>query len=421
MLLVEDLIPIVKNTISTSIKHNTIRGYIGWSSCDNICIDMHDCLDICEKTFVAEEYLLVLEVASYILLSGVKLASSADSSSGMLTDVIVRTYQLIERCTKEIAKQDKQIRDVALGIIIKEAKKKAFDGWINWRYDLIKHGICLCDEVSAIKLEKTLDGFLTVIEGDCFPEYKKQEDMITRYLLHRHLYGKEATRDELYENIHISDLRIIAIKDAMEDSNFKEAEKLCKEKLVKDDDRSYRKNDPEDWDNILFDNYVAAGDTDKQIEQAKKILLFGNERFWETLKQIYKKAGVWKEKYPELLDELKRSNKSVCYRYVLIAENEKQRLLEDVTNNPYDLFYYGKHLIYDYPEQIYALCYKVISSNCAQARDRREYRKVTKDISQLIKWNGNDIAWKLIAELKQTYPKKPALIDELEKVERKLG
>jgi hypothetical protein len=63
----------------------------------------------------------------------------------------------------------------------------------------------------------------------------------------------------------------------------------------------------------------------------------------------------------------------------------------------------------------------VIIDNCAQARDRREYKKVTKQISQLIKWNGDNTARKLIAELKQTYPRKPALIEELEKVERKLG
>ena len=416
-----DLIPLVKNTISASIKCNTLRGYIGWTSCNNICMDMHDCLDMCEKTFATGKHLLVLEAATYILLSGVKLALYADSSSGMLTDVIMRTYELIGRCTKEIAKLDKQTRDMALGMLIKEAKKKVFDGWINWRYDLLKHGICLCDDKNAYRLEKTLDGFLAVIEEDYFPEYKKKEDMIARYLLHRHLNGIENTRDELYEHIYINELRIIAINDAIEEGNFKEAEKLCVEKLNKDDNQRYHMNDPEDWNNILYDIYVAAGDTDKQIEQARKLLLFGNEKFWEILKHIYKKAGTWEEKYPELLDELKSSKKSVCYRSVLISENEKQRLLDDVIEKPYDLFHYGKYLVMNYPEQIYSLCYKEIIDNCAQARDRREYKKVTKQISQLIKWNGGNTARKLIAELKQTYPRRPALIEELEKVERKLG
>lgn len=49
----------------------------------------------------------------------------------MLTDVIMCTYELIDQCTKEIGKQDKQMREQALALIIKEAKKNAFDGWTD--------------------------------------------------------------------------------------------------------------------------------------------------------------------------------------------------------------------------------------------------------------------------------------------------
>ena len=123
MIPTEDIISIVKNTITASIKCNTHRGYIGWSSCDNICLDM------CAETLEMRGYMVALEAATYILVSGVKLASHADSSSGMLTDVIMCTYELIEKCAKEIEKQDKQMRDQAFALIIKEARKSVFDGW----------------------------------------------------------------------------------------------------------------------------------------------------------------------------------------------------------------------------------------------------------------------------------------------------
>lgn len=73
---------------------------------------MHDCLDMCAETLEMSGYMVALEAATYILVSGVKLASHADSSSGMLTDVIMCTYELIEKCTKEIEKQDKQMRNM---------------------------------------------------------------------------------------------------------------------------------------------------------------------------------------------------------------------------------------------------------------------------------------------------------------------
>ena len=416
----EDIMSIVKNTMNASIHCNTIRNYIGRRSCDNICMDMHDCLNMLESPFDRGDYLTVLEAADYILVTGVKLASCADSSSGMLTDVVLCTFELIERCTLEIAKQDKQLRDAALGMILKEAKKKAFDGWPDWRYDLMKYAICLCDEKNAKKFENTLDAFMLELEKEDFPQYRKKEILVVRFLLHRHLYGKEAMREELYKHLDIKELCIIAINDAVEAQNFDEAERLCIEKANKDDTWNYRRHDPKDWNNILFDIYIGSGNIEKQICQARKILLYGNEDFWDTLKELYKKQGTWAEVYSELLDELKNSSQSVCYKKVLVKENEKQRLLEDVTEKPYDLFYYGKYLVKDYPKQIYDLCYKVITESCTQAKDRREYKKVTKQIAQLIKWKGKDTARDLIAELKQTYPRKPALIDELEKVEQNL-
>ena len=68
MIPTEDIMPIVKNTIAASIKCNTHRGYIGWSSCDNICMDMHDCLDMCAETLEMRAYLVALEATTYILI-----------------------------------------------------------------------------------------------------------------------------------------------------------------------------------------------------------------------------------------------------------------------------------------------------------------------------------------------------------------
>lgn len=353
---------------------------------------MYECLVLCEKALTKHEYMTALETAVYILTSGVKLASHADSSSGMLTDVILCTFEFIEKCTNEIGKRDKQMKDQALALIVKDAKKTVFDGWDNWRYDLLKCGICLCDEMNASKLEKALDTLLKALQDDPYPEYAEKEDLLVRYLLHRHLYGKDNTREELYQNISINELRIIAIRDAMDDKNYDEAEKLCLEKANEENQWHYRSRNPDDWNNLLYEIYRSANNTERQIAQAKKILFMENEKFWDVLKQIYTECGEWNKNYEPLLDELKASGQTICYRSILIAENEKKRLLEDVIENPYDLFTYGEHLVKEYPKQIYDLCYKEISEECTLAKDRRAYRKVTKKIAQLIKWNGNDTA-----------------------------
>lgn len=101
----------------------------------------------------------------------------------------------------------------------------------------------------------------------------------------------------------------------------------------------------------------------------------------------------------------------------MVEENEKKLLLEAVTENPYNLFYYAQFLVMDYPNEIYELCANYIREQCAQATDRRLYKKVCKDLLQLIKWKGNATAKLLVDEFKATYPRRSALLDELQKVE----
>ena len=406
----------VKETVRESIMHNTSRGFIGWSSCDRICMDMYSCLEEGSKLFQAGDCLEGLEVMLFIFVEGAKLASRADSSSGMLTDVMTHALRLIGDCAQELSGQEKQMRDQAFAGMMRVAKRKAFDGWYSWRYDLLKCMICLCDEKHAGKMERELEALLEKADGSVFPEFERHEIWTVRYLLHRHLRGKEAVRTELYEHIDIDELCRIAVRDAQKEEDYDEAERLCLDKVKTKGEWCYRSSDPEDWNNLLFEIYRASGDTAKQAQQAKKLLLYGNETFWDILKELYQAKGTWGESFAGLLCELKSSGRTACFRSILIRENEIKRLLDDLTENPDDLFSYGGYLAGDYPEELYALCRQVICDSCGQARNRKEYRKVIKQIRQLLEWGGTDTARELVEELGQTYPRRMARLDELQRL-----
>lgn len=407
----------IKEKVNSSIRHHTHRGFIGWSDCDSICLDMHECLEMCAKPWEEGEYLAALEAVVVILVSGVKLASYADSSSGMLTDVVLLSLDMVREYTEFLVDQDKEISEKAFSMILKESRKRAFRGWTDWQYQLLRCAVCLCDEKRARRLEKLFDTLLEQEEDRYGKDVRKQEDAAARYFLHRHLWGKDAVREELYANIGVRELCQIAIRDAMEAGDFREAEKLCRRKLGKEDSWSYRSSDPEDWNNILFQVYQASGNTKKQIAQAKKLLLYGNEHFWDVLKQLYQQQGMWEEKCQELLDDLKNSGRLICYRSILVEEKETKRLLDDLQAHPFDIFTYGSYLAQDYPEELFALCRQFVTTHCAQASNRREYRKVAKEIAQMVSWGGSSVAEELVDELKRTYSRKYALLDELEDVE----
>ncbi len=408
----------IKNKIDVSTKSYAVKFSVDYSECDNICIDMHGCLDACEELLEAGELLAALETYIYFLLSIVKLASNCNDSSKQLTYVVLHAYELIEKCTREIAKQERSVRGTALDLIISAADEETFHSWEHWRYDLLKCGICLCGKPGGKKLEKVLDNLQKNVEAEHPSDSEDRENYIVRYLLHRHLFGIKTSREELYEHINIEELRAIAVSDAVKSKDYAEAERLCLEKVKDEAICKYNKNDPKDWNNILYNIYDVTGDTEKRLAQAKKLLLWGNENLWDDIKQIYIKDGVWEEKYRELLEQLKNSNQTSCYRSVLLAENEMERLMDDVRENTQDWLYYCNFLVEIYPDKVYDLCYKIIWDECARGMIRRDYQKAIRNIYQLIAWKGQDKARELINDLKKIYKGKPALRDELEIVER---
>ena len=73
----------------------------------------------------------------------------------------------------------------------------------------------------------------------------------------------------------------------MEDKNYDEAEKLCLEKANAEETWHYHSSDPEDWNNVLYDIYKTANITESN-RTGKKLLLMGNEKFWDVLNRFIK-------------------------------------------------------------------------------------------------------------------------------------
>lgn len=413
-----ELLQTTRANINDSIRANTRRGFINWSGCDNICMDMDNMLDRCKLAFEQGRYIEALETAIYLLVAGVRLASRADSSSGMLSFTINESFKLIDLCTQTIAQQDAEMQINAFNLIIRNSKVKAFDGWFSKRYVLLEMAVCLCDDKMASNMEKLLDAFLDQYKKEDRLDYVKNEDIVLRYKLHRHLKGANSVKAELYANLHINELCRLAVQDALAEKDYIEAERLCLQQIGKYTWNIYRTS-PDDWNNVLFEVYVASGSIEKQIDQALCILFLGNAAFWDVLKNLYLKQNVWAEQRALLLEALRQSNRVECYRQILIREDEKKLLLESISNDVYDLFAYAGFLVETYPEEIYALCANFIRKQCAEANERRLYKHVCKNIVQLVKWHGDATAKALIDELKERYPRRPALLEELEKVEKK--
>ena len=70
---------------------------------------------------------------------------------------------------------------------------------------------------------------------------------------------------------------------------------------------------------------------------------------------------------------------------------------------------WGSH----YRKEIFDLCAAVIREQAKRFNNRKEYQKLCASIESLADLGGYAEAQALIVELRQSYPRRPALLDEL--------
>ena len=150
------------------------------------------------------------------------------------------------------------------------------------------------------------------------------------------------------------------------------------------------------------------------------MLLLGDQAYYEPLKRMLQEEDLWEAEYPELLAAMEAVRPCHEYMALLAREGEKERLMEQVRRHPEMVFDYGKMLPPSNAGEVYDLCAAFIRENAAQASERKVYRDLCNKIRLLNEFGGKAEAQELIDELIQSYPRRPAMLDELGEIRRRL-
>lgn len=90
--------------------------------------------------------------------------------------------------------------------------------------------------------------------------------------------------------------RLLAVQQDMETGAYQNAERLCLDKISNSSNDSY--GHMEKWMYLLFDIYAAAGETQKQIDIADKLVMRGETQYYDKMKILY--GAKWKSVYPAI-------------------------------------------------------------------------------------------------------------------------
>jgi hypothetical protein len=273
---------------------------------------------------------------------------------------------------------------------------------------LLKIAMSFLEQNNRHRFESTLANLEKVRFAD---KYK-----MIHYEAIQRLDGENAAIAYIYNNLDSSPLREIAYNKAISQSNYEEAEWLC---LAPGLDNAPNRHAAQ-WLNKLYEVYELSQNTEKQIETARKLLLSGDLNYYKKLKGLLADQNRWDSEYVALRKECAEKLYYSTYMQVLDTEGEHALLLEQLLKHPECVFTYGQTTSLSYPEETSAIFKSCIDKEAKSVTNRKGYETVCHRLARYANSGYSAAAKQLIAEYKTSYRHRPAFVDELTKMERKL-
>lgn len=396
-------------------KYGGGRRFVSWEECGQYANDVYDIL-YSAKTyyFDLKKPLVSIETSITVISKLISAMQYMDDSNGDIGDVVNAAMTLIDETCIEADEFSKKDKTKIFNKLLNEADKVIYDGWDDWRLELISNCSYFCDdEKLRSKFVNKLDEFLENSSDDWSGKYSREKVLCIKL----QLIGTYGTAEEeqkfIESNIKYSGFRELLIGKCIENNEYERVLKLAEE--GENHDKEYR-GLVYKWMKYRYIAYKNLNMLNKQKDLARKIFINGDMSFYKELKDIHK--DEWNDYYLGLKKEFKDKKLDILSMYpqMLIKENDLEELLELTKADARRIEEYDELLIKDYREDV-NIIYKFLITEISEiASDRKQYKKVCKVIKKYKKLFGDIEAYKVVKKLQGKYVKRPAFIDELGKV-----
>ena len=361
-----------------------------------------------------------------IATSGEEILYCGDDSAGELGDILHYCFQKWhELSSDELLPEGKKSELFELFLThFAEGCLKEFDWWWDW----IQMAIQLADdEEKQGRIIQELDKVINIKGDEWGINYNRQ--VAQRYKLE--IMSKRGTPEEqfkfMYDNVSNPDFRKRLLQMAWDRGDYKEVLRLAVDGATHDSDYAGLVNDWHKWElKVYLQTHDHAGSL-----RLYQYFFFNGGRFGEeaySMENIYghMKSIVLEDEWNDFVETLIKdavSSRSY-FRMLFIYSQEKMwdrymdylresPVTSELDEAPEDVWkLYKDELI-----QLYTACVK---SFFQRASGRNAYGEGVSMLRKLIDYGGRAEVGKIINEQKARTPRRPALIDELSKLEKEL-
>lgn len=392
------------------------RGFIKWRDVSNALQGAEMTLKKVDEKIAQNDIKTATLLCQTVLSIVVDMIQYSDDSGGEVGWVIDNSMKKInEAILFGIDTIEDGLKQNLFEILLKEASHQRYDGWPDWRLDLLKSCIPLCDtDNRRNKMEYHLNERLEAVRGDTWGgDYNKQGLKLIQYELIQHFDDEKKANQFMNEHIEYSDFRKMAIEHLLENGEYLEAMNISVEGQKQH--QAYPGLVTQ-WKEYELQAYEGLGDVAKQRELLLYFICENKYNYYPQLKKLYSETE-WLVVLEDIFKTFESQHYSpYAYLEIAIKENRKDKIIRYCECNPSAIKDLYPHLIDKYISEVSRLFENYIREEASFARDRKKYRAVCNIIKTYKKVCGAEDAQAIIDELKKENDRRPAFLDELGKM-----
>lgn len=416
--------------ILSAIDYACYRGYIDWRGTKELGETAEDMLEDAESAFEYGNYRQCMDIAIPVMIHMCHALDNADDSNGDIGDPIRMSFDLLMRiaCSDDL---DSATRNDLMKFCFEAFKNNTF-GSYDWHLGMMEIALQLADS------RKAADAIIELLNEKC-PAVSDHDRDYHKCYLHEHAmslilslmkqyYSCEETRAFRNEHLEFKAFREEAIRVAIADGSYDEAKRLALDGIELDS-----KDKPglvSLWQNCLLHIAVLQNDTASIIKYAEMLWLEGYPFYQhedgETVYDYYSllRETVGEKAWPQYIEafahRLRKGSSwfSDSYADLCIKEKWWDKLLDYVAEQ-HDARYikaYEKYLKAAYRDRLIELYRDCVYQRLEKGVGRNIYQEICSYLRHMKKLGRKDVVSETIADLRSKYPRRPALLDELDNV-----
>ncbi|NJP37981.1 hypothetical protein [Alkalicoccus luteus] len=339
-----------------------------------------------------------------------------DDSNGEVSTAASLTMNQLTRSAEEA---DDSTAGTLLTLILKEARLKRYNGWSDFRIELLRVSLPVMrgEKKRHEKVEKALDDAAEAARQTSYPDYELEQLELLRACILDEAEGKEAGNAFRQERINEHpDFVLELAAYYLDREEWDNAEAMIEtgkrhKKLV------HIQQSLLETERRL---YSLTGNREKEKESLRNMLLARNmmleiEKTYQQWKELHEDSE-WETALKQLLNELSASDPLAIH--IGMEEDKPEVLLAGCEKDLWKIRELGPRLQPVYPDIVREMFSQLVDHGARMATNRKQYRALCRLVKQCAKVNGKAQGIELIAKLRNEYPRRSALMEELEKTEQ---